>query len=304
MRGLWLVVLVLGLAAGVSRAEEGGAALPACEPYSPASDVFNPEGDLAQRLASLAKMEAAPESFEPHWLLGLGALYRLGRDHPASLVDQDLAKARRYLEESAMRGQVEASASLAELELAAGQPMQAMMWAQVFVKAMRVRDAANNQQGYPAHLLRRVQVELPANSREEQARQLSEFMRVQGEKFRSTMAMAKVKAAATAPTCRAVNHDWPIRFEGKHPRPAWSPGRGARGRDPASSGFTMFHLTVAPDGSVTDLRVAESVPTASMALQTDYLARHMRFNAVDPAAPPRQALLPLSLDLGEARLRD
>jgi hypothetical protein len=279
-------------------AEEPPAALPACEPYSAAADLFNPKGDTALRLASLAKMEAAPDTLDESALYGLGALYRQGREHPAALVDQDLDKARRYLEDASLDGQIEALGSLAELELADGQPMQAMMWAQLFVKAMRVRDRGQGL-GYPAYLLRRVLAELPPGSREEQERRLAAFMPAQAEKFTARQARAKA-----APDCRTVDEDWPISLATDRARLTRPKGRPALALESASSGFTMFSLSVHPDGSIADVRVIESVPTARMAAQLDPLLREMHFNPVDASAPPRQVWVPLSLNRGEARLLD
>lgn len=295
------LLLLWAAAASPAWAEVPAAALPACEAHAPAADTFNPDGDLDLRLASLAKMESAAETLDEVSLYGLGALYRLGREHPAGLVDQDLAKARRYYEQATLGGNIEALASLAELELAAGQPMQAMMWTQVYVKAKRISGRGLGL-GYPAHLLKRVLAKLPPSSQAEQERQLAVFMQVQGDKFRAWQ--ARPVAADAAPACRTVNDDWPISLATERDKLARPKGRPARALESASSGFTMFRLSVHPDGSIADVRVIESVPTARMAAQLEPLVREMYFNAVDASAPQRQAFVPLSLDRGEVRLRD
>lgn len=301
MRARPFVALCLALAAGAAMADLPGDPRPACAPYSAASDPFEPTGDPALRLAELARREGDVAALTGTELYGLGALYRLGREHPAGLVGQDLAKARRYLELASWSGQIEALASLAELELAAGHPGEAMMWAQVYVKAMRVRDKGRGL-GYPAHLLKRILLQLPPSSKVEQERLLGEFMRAQGEKFRAHQAQAK--DAQDAADCRRVDEDWPTRLVTDRAALVRPKGRPARRLEAATSGFAFFHLLVDPSGGIASVRVIESVPTARMAQDLDALLREMHFNPVDASAPGRQVLVPLSLDRGEVRLRD
>jgi hypothetical protein len=300
MRLKTATLLCLLLGAGPALAQEPAGALPPCEPYVAAADAFNPDGDLDLRVASLAKMESAPDTLEAQWMYGLGALYRLGRDHPAGLVDQDLAKARRFYEQASLDGHIEALASLAELELAAGQPMQAMLWAQVYVKAKRISGRGRGL-GYPAYLLKRVSARLPPGSGAEQDRQLALFMRNQGEKFRARL--ARPKAEDATPDCRTVEDDWPTSLANRA-QVSLPKGRSALALDAATSGFALFSLTVDPDGRIAEVRVIDSVPTGWMAVQMDTLVREMQFNPVDPSAPQRRVLMPLSLDRGEARLLD
>lgn len=296
----WLYVgSCFALAAGAAMADVPADPRPACAPYSAASDPFEPTGDTDRRLAELATREGLADSLSETQVYGLGALYRLGRAHPAALVDQDLAKARRYLEQASLDGQVEALASLAELELTAGQPMQAMMWAQLFVKAMRVRDKGRGL-GYPAHILKRILAELPPGTREQQERALTAFMQVQGEKFRARLAQPK----APASDCRDSSKDWPVTLVTDRALLVRPKGRPALPLQSATSGFAMFHVLVAPDGTIASVRVVESVPSARMAQDLDALLREMHFNPVDAAAPPREVFVPLSLDAGEARLAD
>lgn len=305
MRSVTVLLVCLVLAAGPALADPvTGApadARPDCPAYSSASDPFDPSGDLALRLAALAKMESEAASLDGFQLYGLGALYRLGRAHPAALVDQDLAKARRYYTEASLAGQVEAYASMAELELAAGAPMVAMTWAQVYTQAERVRGSGKGL-GYPASLIKRVSAAVRPGTRDEQKRQLAEFMQSHGEKFRARAALTQ--AAEAAPACRAVDEVWPISLATERAKLSEPRGRAALKLAGANSGQAMFHLMVDPDGSIASVRVIESVPTADSARALDGVLRQMSFNAVDASAPQRGVMVPLTLDTGEARLRD
>ena len=286
---------------GPALADKPAAERPACPAYSVASDPFDPSGETALRLAALAKMEAQAASLDAFHLFGLGALYRLGRDHPAALVDQDLAKARRYYVEASLGGQVEAYASMAELELAAGAPLDAMTWAQVYTNAQRVRGRGQGL-GYPASLIKRVAAATRPGSREEQKRRLDEFMRTHGERFRARQ--AQNAAVPAGPTCRTIEEDWPIRLVTDRAKLSQPRGKATLPLGGANSGQAIYHLTVAPDGSIASMRVIESLPTAASARALEGVLRQMTFNAVDPSAPPRTVVVPLTLDTGEARLRD
>lgn len=301
MRSILGVVLCLAVAAGHALADASAAPRQDCPAYSSASDPFDPTGDLALRRATLAKMESEAESLSAFQLYGLGALYRLGHEHPAALVDQDLAKARRYYVEASLGGQVEAYASMAELELAAGAPMEAMTWAQVYTNAVRVRGRGQGL-GYPASLIKRVAAEVRPGTRDEQKRRFAEFMLSHGEKFRARL--AQTQAAGASPTCRAVEEDWPISLATDRAKLSTPRGRATLKLAGANSGQATYHLMVAPDGSIASVRVIESLPTAAAARALEGVLRQMSFNAVDAAAPQRGVVVPLALDAGEARLRD
>lgn len=301
MRSTLGILLALAMAAGPALAETSDGARPACPTYSSVSDPFDPSGDLALRQATLAKMESEAASLSAFQLHGLGALYRLGRAHPAALVDQDLAKARRYYVEASLGGEVDAYASMAELELAAGVPMEAMTWAQVYTNAERVRGRGQGL-GYPASLIKRVAAAVRPGMRDEQKRRLAEFMQSHGEKFRARLAQAQ--AADPGPTCRAVEEDWPIRLATEREKLSMPRGKAALRLAGANSGKAVYHLMVAPDGSIASVRVLESLPTAASARALEGVLRQMSFNAVDASAPLRAVVVPLSLDSGEARLRD
>lgn len=301
MRSILGFALCLALAAGAARAESSADTRPACPGYSSASDPFDPSGDLALRRAALAKMESDVASLNAFQLYGLGALYRLGREHPAALVDQDLAKARRYYVEASLGGEVDAYASMAELELAAGAPMEAMTWAQVYTNAERVRGRGKGL-GYPASLIKRVAAAVRPGTRDEQKRRLDEFMLSHGEKFRARL--AQTQAADASPTCRSIEEDWPIRLATEREKLAMPRGKATLTLAGANSGKALYHLMVAPDGSIASVRVIESLPTAASARALDGVLRQMSFNAVEPSAPLRGVVVPLSLDSGEARLRD
>ena len=109
----------------------------AAEPMSPAElEALLANGtDPAARQASMLKLVGLAQSGQGYPAFILGVLYRHGMDHPARLVERDEETARHWLEKCVgSKGcPLLALASLAELELAAGNAKPAMQWAQAWV---------------------------------------------------------------------------------------------------------------------------------------------------------------------------
>ncbi|MBS7456203.1 hypothetical protein [Coralloluteibacterium stylophorae] len=162
-RFLALACLGLGLAltsvpAPVHAAEEcGGDAGERC--YD-AERLFDPDADPQARAEAFAAARRAADGGDARAQYYVGTLYRLGMDHPAAQVESDPAKARLYLANAAVHGQVPAMAGMAELHLAAGEPLDGMVWTQAFAHYERV-DAelreypASERQPYAASLVAR-----------------------------------------------------------------------------------------------------------------------------------------------------
>lgn len=109
----------------------------AVEPMAPAEleALLSGETDPATRQASMLKLVGLAQSGQGYPAFILGVLYRHGMEHPARLVERDEETARHWLEKCVeSKGcPLLALASLAELELAAGNAKPAMQWAQAWV---------------------------------------------------------------------------------------------------------------------------------------------------------------------------
>lgn len=124
-RLLALALLLSGLGVGVGHAGHPRAiAVDALE-----RALFDPRAASGDRREALAEMRRRAEAGDAMAQYQLGALYRLGRGHPADLVDADAGMAARYLSNAAIQGQVHAMAGMAELRLAQGQAREAVVWA-------------------------------------------------------------------------------------------------------------------------------------------------------------------------------
>lgn len=105
-----------------------------------------PARDLAMQ-----QLVANAQSGDGYSAFYLGALYRHGMDHPARWVERDVETARYWLERcvESSRCPLIALASLAELELAAGNDKPAMQWAQAWV--VLDRELENRTRGPRPH---------------------------------------------------------------------------------------------------------------------------------------------------------
>lgn len=129
-----------------------------------------------ERRALMAKLVARAHG-DGHAAFYLGALYRSGMDHPARLFERDLETARHWLQKCVEAAQCPllALASLAELELAAGNPKAAMQWAQAWVildrevdrqeraddRYRQTKGAPYQHTSYQAYLLKRCYKAMP-----------------------------------------------------------------------------------------------------------------------------------------------
>lgn len=151
----WPILILIVLAAAGASVANGQVPPPAAgELPGAAASLENAELDRLlsvatggeERRALMAKLVARAQG-DGHAAFYLGALYRSGMDHPARLVDRDLETARHWLHKcvEAQRCPLLALASLAELELAAGEPKAAMQWAQAWVILEREQDRQQRQ---------------------------------------------------------------------------------------------------------------------------------------------------------------
>jgi hypothetical protein len=295
IRSALLVTVALALSAPAL-----GAELPFCDVPSAAS-LFNPKGDPAARQAELARVTASAmtrsgKSYE-RWQLG--ALYRLGGEHPAGLLVRDTTQARRFLSTAAMGGELAAMPGLAEIELAAGEPMKAMVWAQAWVHFTRAAGSEPAASQYLADLLRRVYDELgrsPAIDQEIEE-YLAGFVAMATPKIEA----AQAALAAEVPTCRWTTDAYPAHvLPVDHRRVAASRAQ----RDLGAPGFATFLLTVDPAGNVVDAWVVDSLPDAGAGRGLDATVRRLKFNAIDSTAPQRRVMVPVSYNDGSTQLRE
>lgn len=271
---------------------------PPCAVSDPAADPFNPDGPKDLRLATFAEWESGAADGDASNHYRLGVLYRLGAHHPAALVERDIQKARSHLSTAALDGHVPAMASLAELELAAGQGRFAMIWAQAYIRYGQ-QEQPKRGQGYQAGLLRRIYRTLPEDpaTLEELRQAMARFLTLYDERIQAGLAES---AEPDSKQCRAIHDVWPTHLASNRRTTPLATTRESQKLH--APGMALFKLDVNPAGEVVAAHVVESLPTPQAARGLRATVEGLRFNEVDPAAPIRTVLMPMGYDDGTVRL--
>ncbi|WP_374603915.1 hypothetical protein [Arenimonas sp.] len=304
MRAAFAWSLAFALAAGLSVARAEEPALPLCASPDLASLPENPDGDPALRLATLARWQA--EGATPNQTFRAGALYRMGKAHPAALVEADLQKARDLLAKAALAGELTAMASSAELELRHGDAFSGMVWAQLYAHYMQVTHPSRFRT-YQADLIKRGFAALPPG--EETERRIVAYVQGFFDKYGAGIdaALASTKDAGASPErdCRPVHEVYPVeRRLDSHRVPLAGGSNTIKRARLHGPGLALFRLHVAPSGEVSQALVIESLPGPAAGKGLRASALRMRFNAVAEDAPIRVVYLPMTYDDQSVRVRD
>jgi hypothetical protein len=252
------------------------------------------DGSLSgdERAEELAWLVATAEGGDGTALHILGALYRLGRHHPARLLEQDDFKAERYLTDAARLGHLHAMAGLAELGLAQRNARNAMSWAllhahytkvkwQMPTTAQRPRPARNH--AYAASLMLR-----------------SHRLLADDETLR-----AQVNADAAAFVSR---YDAPVRagmavagtlIDGSAAGPSQLPPSAAYAtsrHSPREPAVAIFLIGVDPRGRTDRYVVVDSLPDAQVARALRRQVKRLQFRADPSAEPLRWTFAPFEYD--------
>jgi hypothetical protein len=281
------------------------AELPQCRPHDISESLFNPDGDPAKRQAALETWESYARKRGNYSGVRheLGSLYRLGREHPAALVDRDLEKAELLLSHAALGGSLMAMAGVAEVKLAQRDFMGAMVWAQAYLHFKRKLDSGSrgSSEAYAADLLDRIYARLgrSADVEQEIVQYAAAFVTTHGAKIESSHGASD--DSGSEPTCQNpswhltrvpdAKDDSPI-FGNRETRKKWSPG------------MVLFELWVNPEGKVAHAFVVDALPDGVTADTLREAIKRMRFNTVDAGTPFRVARLPMYFNDNSISLRD
>lgn len=303
MKAAWLCAVGLLVVNGLVPVRADDSVLPLCPPPDLATLPENPGAEPARRLATLATWEEKGPAAQE--MLRLGALYRLGRAHPAALVDADLQKARDLLEQAALAGQLTAMASAAEIELRHGDAFFGMVWAQLYAHYVQ-RESPSRFNTYQADLIRRGFEALPPGEETEReiVRYVDGFIARYGGQIDAALAAAKQGAVGPLSTCRPVHAVYPIeRRGGSRALPLAGGNNAIRRARMYKPGLALFLLHVTPSGEVSHAFVIESLPGPATAEGLLASVQRLRFNPVADDAPVRITLMPMSFGDGSLRLR-
>lgn len=246
----------------------------------------------------------------------LGALYRSGRDHPARLVDRDPDTARHWLTRciDGTDCPLLALASLAELELAAGNTKPAMQWAQAWVVLDREfsrRAAGESGQAagglkaltrtsYHAYLLERCYAAM-AGEDDPDARGLAWFNELRAPKGKALDRM--LFSALDAGSATGRGFDGGMRHTAQNQKQRTLEPGTAVARQPA---LGVYLYRGRPQGGRAEaVETIEALPYPMNAFGLKALARETRMTGYEaPAGERRYVVLPVALGQADYYLFD
>ena len=238
------------------------------------------EADRRDALGALTRMANHGDAFAEYVI---GSLYMWGPQRPHALLPYDVALAREYLGNAAVRGNLSAMEALAQFELLRHHPLHAMIWAQLLAYYHhQLNSAQRRMHGYLPELIARAQ------------RQLSDTQKsallgdVNGVIVRYG---ARIEAALHAPTpeltaaCRTRR----IAPQGTVPD-FFTPGRWKH--VPRAASLMMIYA-VDPAGRIVDHAIINVLPNWHVRYQMRYPLAIMRFNPAPGCDGLRTVIQPM-----------
>lgn len=267
--------------------------------------------DPAAREASMRKLVSLAQSGHGYSAFILGVLYRHGMDHPARLVERDDETARHWLDKCVdSKGcPLIVLASLAELELAAGNTRPAMQWAQTWVvldreltrqsrtRPLRTRDEEYQYTSYQAYLIGRCYKVMP-NTRDPSALGMQWFNELRGERGKSLdrMLFDSLDSGASwnsgSASVGAPSHGLEITAENQRRKEVE-----ASAPQPVSPALGLYLYRGSPTGGrAENIVLVEALPTPLAARGLMQMARSVRTRPYgqDDGSARRYGLIPVS----------
>lgn len=279
-----IALFLASLAMTSVAAADAPAGINACYQMSALLDPAQPDEVHAHEMARL-QLAAKDGSRKANYLLG--ALYRMGPEHPAALLPRDLDLAKRHLGRAALDGELGAMAGLAEIELKRGAAMEAMIWAQAMMHYDREYEefSDSTRRAYQADLLKRAFDALGSGDRERKQQDIEEFLGGFLAKYGERIEAGLLEGPAPKDGCKPAYDyaSWPLSLASdKRVRMALN----RQSRSVQDPGHGLFHIEVHPDGTVGQVLVFDGLPGATHAKALVGTVQRLQFNPA-PGAPRR-----------------
>lgn len=308
----WIVLLFVG-ACAMSLPASAGNSAPVAPGYGgleaqELETLLSRDSNLDTRQALLKRLVAQAQEGNGKAAFYLGTFYRSGKDHPARLVDREVDTARYWLEKcvDSQGCPLLALASLAELELAAGDSKAAMQWAQAWVALEREMDsrlrandpyrqgkyAAYKHTSYHAYLLERCYEAMPGKKQDRDTQGLLWFNELRARKGKRLDSM--LFATIDESMAPATAADLEISAQNQRSKTVFGDTM-----QPSGPAMGLYIYKGSPKGGRGEqVRLIEGWPTPMAAHGLDSLAREVRMKpyAVDPPGKRLYAELPVSFN--------
>lgn len=261
--------------------------------------LLDPDADPDARQAQLRLLEARAAQGTRWSNYVLGSLYRLGKQHPAELVERDADRATVHLRQAALAGETYAMSGLSELLLLEGEPRAALVWAHAFVHYRRVfgqlaGHPSERRQAYAASLLLRCRstMERSTGDRSPIQADLDEFVARHDAGIRAGMIES---LQATADTLEARPNNALTQVSSRTLRRSMV--------EAGEPGLALYRIGVGRDGRVKRVLIVDTAPDRRFGWRMRSIARATRFNPSPGADPLRWAVLPMQFDDHSVSLR-
>lgn len=250
--------------------------------------LLDPAEDEAARQWALQEARAGAQRGDARVQYVLGSLYRLGRAHPARLVEHDPEQAAVLLSNAAVGGEILAMAGMAELLLAQGDARAAAVWAQVFrhyeeANATVRGERLDARRAYTASLLQRCMKALGDGDDlvAEIDADMAAFVRQHDAALQEAL---RARAAARAVRFRSADQQFEFLSYRMPPKIGTQPG------------MAVYLVGVDAEGGASRLLTVDSLPDQDVAHGLKRLAAGIRYDADAEAGGLRWELVPFVYD--------
>jgi TPR repeat protein len=218
----------------------------------------------------------------------VGSLYRVGSLLPGNIVERDIVYARQYLSTAAAHGYINAMAKMAELELAEGRSLEAMIWAQLFGHYITEKDLEKPKTGYFPDLLHRIYAKFDEKQTTNMEGFVNGFIAAHDADIQAGIAAgaARYESSTTKRQLTYMTHE---------SQTAKISGR-------KNDDWAEYLIAFAPDGSAEKAWMLDAVPDVSLGKELRAVAMRVKVNA-STDEPLRYAVVPLAYTYGRYGIR-
>jgi hypothetical protein len=256
-------------------------------------NLLDPDKPLAERKAVFTHYQEQALAGDTSDQYIVGSLYRIGARLGDNVVDRDPDTAGRYLSTAAAHGYVHAMAKMAEIELAAKRPLEAMIWAQLYGHySLDVAEGATADKGgngYYAGLLQRVYAVFDGSQQDTMLRDLNAFIAAHDADIRDGLArnVAQYQSGTMREKISMMHYDsMAAKISGRR-----------------NDDLAEYLIAFAPDGHAEQAWMLDAMPDIALGRELRTVALRVRVNA-GSGPGLRYALVPIQYSFGRYALRN
>lgn len=249
--------------------------------------LLDPSAPLEERLAVFREVEALAQSGNRKDMYVVGSLYRIGGQLPACPVARDLDKARLYLSNAATHGEILAMAKMAEMEVSAHHPIEAMTWTQIYGHYAELQpEPYRPSEGYLAELVDRASPGVPKSQMQDVVDHLNAFIAAYDASVRDGIGKDDLTPSADM-------------------TPRFIPKRSIAFRNGEAippAGFVDYYVAFDANGDAVKVLTLDAVPDIKLDGRMHSILSGYKVAPSTQGVPIRYAFIPVMFDDGKFRL--